>query len=65
MQTKTNSRLESLANFITAFLLGLLVTVVGIQVAVDDPVIFVLMLNVLSTLRHHIWRRVFNNYVDK
>ncbi len=65
MQTRIKSALESIANFVTAFLLGLLVTVAGIDLAVNDPVYFVLMLNVLSTARHYIWRRVFNRWVDK
>ena len=64
MQSKNKSRLESLCNFITAFLVGVLVTIVGIDVAIDNPVLFVLILNILSTLRHYIWRRVFALYID-
>jgi len=64
MQTAQNSRLESYANFITAFILGLIMTIIFIDVAKYYPVIFVLMLNVLSTARHYIWRRVFNKWID-
>lgn len=66
MQTRTMSLLESAANFITAFVLGwlviyLLVPVIwGVKSNETQPIALVLLLNFLSTVRHYVWRRIFN-----
>jgi hypothetical protein len=68
VQSKKQSILESVANFITAFILGYAVTYFLVpilwhtEVAADKPIAFVLLLNVLSTLRHYVWRRIFNRF---
>ncbi len=71
MQTKKMSGLESLANFIVAFTLGYATTyyavplIWGVESNISQPIGFVLLLNVLSTARHYIIRRVFNRFIKK
>ena len=68
MQTRKKSAMESVANFVTAFLLGWLATyylvpvIWGADSNLTQPIGFVLFLNVLSTARHYFWRRIFNKY---
>ncbi len=71
MQTRKMSGLESAANFMTAFVIGWIVTyflvpiIWGVDSNMAQPIGFVLLLNVLSTLRHYVWRRIFNRFNTK